>query len=45
MAENRTITMSIEEINRSIILKMADEKKITQKADASRIEVSEQHFR
>jgi transposase len=45
MTENRTITMSKEELNRSAILQMADEKKITQKAGAERIGVTERHFR
>jgi len=45
MAKNRTVTMSKKEIKRSEILRMADEKKITQKTGARRIEVSERHFR
>lgn len=45
MAENRTIIMSTEEIKRSEILRMADERLITQKKGAKRIDVTERHFR
>jgi len=45
MAENRTITMSKTEIKRSEILRMADEKRITQKEGAQRAGISERHFR
>ncbi len=45
MAENRTITMSTKEIERSEILRMADERKITQKAGAKRIKIGARHFR
>ena len=45
MAENRTITMTQKEVDRCEILRMADEKKITQKAGAKRIGVTERHFR
>jgi transposase len=45
MAENRIVTMSIEEIKRSEILKMADEKRITQSKGASRLGITERHFR
>lgn len=45
MAENRTITMSKTEIKRSEILKMTDERQITQKEGARRIGISERHFR
>jgi hypothetical protein len=36
MAKNRTINMSQEEIKRSEILRMAEEKRITQKEGAKR---------
>lgn len=45
MAKNRTVTMSQKEIERCGILKMAEERKITQKEGARRIGVSERHFR
>lgn len=45
MITNRTLTMSIKEIKRCEILKMANEKQINQKAGARRIGVSERHFR
>jgi transposase len=45
MTENRTITMSKEEIHRSEILRMADERQITQKTGARRIGITERHFR
>ena len=45
MAEKRNLTMSIEEIKRCEILKMADEKKITQREGAIRLSVTERHFR
>ena len=45
MAENGTINMSQEEIKRSGILKMVEEKRITQKEGAQRIGISERHVR
>ena len=45
MAQNRILAMTTKEIKRSEILKMADEKKVTQKNGAQRISVSERHFR
>jgi transposase len=45
MTENRTLTMTQKEINRCEILRMADERKITQKAGAGKIRVTERHFR
>ena len=45
MAKKRTIKMSEEEITRSEILRMADEKRITQKTGARRTGVTERHFR
>jgi len=45
MAENRTITMTKKEVNRCEILRMADERKITQKEGAKRTGVTERHFR
>lgn len=45
MAENRMIEMTTSEIKRCEILKMAEDKKITQKAGARQVEVSERHFR
>jgi len=45
MAENRTITMTRREVNRCEILRMADERRITQKVGATRIGVTERHFR
>ncbi len=45
MLENRTLTMSIKEINRCEILKMANEKQVTQREGAKRIGVTERHFR
>lgn len=45
MAKNRTITMTQKEVNRCEILRMADERKITQKAGAGKIDVTERHFR
>ncbi len=45
MAEKRTITMSKEEIKRSEILRMADERLITQREGAKRIRITERHFR
>ena len=45
MAKMRTITMSEEEINRSKILRMANERQITQKTGARRTGVTERHFR
>jgi len=45
MTENRIVSMSKKEIRRSEILRMADERKITQKTGAKRIGVTERHFR
>jgi transposase len=45
MAENGTINMNQKEIKRSEILKMAVEKRITQKEGAQRIGISERHLR
>jgi transposase len=45
MAENGIIKMSQEEIKRSEILKMVEEKRITQKEGAQRIGISERHIR
>ena len=45
MLKDRTLTMSIKEINRCEILRMADEKRITQCDGAKRINVTERHFR
>ena len=45
MLKDRTLTMSNKEINRCEILKMADEKQITQCEGAKRIDVTERHFR
>jgi len=45
MAENGTITMSEAEIKHSEIMRMADERQITQKEGVQRIEISECHFR
>lgn len=45
MLENRTLTLSIKEVTRSQILRMADEKQITQCEGARRIGVTERHFR
>jgi predicted DNA-binding protein (UPF0251 family) len=45
MAENGTINMSQEEIKRSGILKMVEEKQITQKEGAQRIGISERYMR
>jgi len=45
MAKNRIITMSTAEIRRSEILRMADERRITQKIGASRLGITERHFR
>lgn len=45
MAENRIIAMSKEEIKRSEMLKMVNEKRITQKEGAQRIGISERHLR
>ncbi len=45
MAQNRIIKMSKEEVTRSEILRMAAERKITQKTGARRINVTERHFR
>ena len=45
MRENRTISMSIKEIKRCETLKMADEKRLTQREGAKRLNISERHFR
>jgi transposase len=45
MVENWTINMSKEEINRCQVLRMADERKITQKTGARRIGITDRHFR
>ena len=45
MAKNRIITMTQNEVNRCEISRMANERKITQKAGAGRIGVTERHFR
>jgi transposase len=45
MLKNRTLTMSIKEIKRCEILKMAEEKQITQREGGKRIGVTERHFR
>ena len=45
MAENRIVSMSTKEIKRSEIMRMADEKRITQKRGASRLGITERHFR
>jgi transposase len=45
MTQNRMLTMSTKEIERCEILKMVEEKKITQKAGARKIAVSERQFR
>ncbi len=45
MLEKRTLTLSIKEIKRCEILKMSDEKQITQCEGAKRIGVTERHFR
>lgn len=45
MASKRTISMSEEEIKRCEILRMAEEKQITQKEGARRIGISQRHFR
>lgn len=45
MLENRTLTMSIKEIKRCETLKMADEKRLTQREGANRLHVTERHFR
>ena len=41
----RTIAMTKKELNRVKILQMAEEKRITQKRGAARLEISERHFR
>ena len=45
MLKDRTLTMSIKEIERCGILKMTDEKQITQSEGAKRIGVTERHYR
>jgi len=44
MAKNRKIEMTEEEINRCKILRMVNEKQITQKKGAREIHVTERHF-
>ena len=41
----RTIAMTEEELNRVKVLQMSEEKRITQKTGAERLEISERHFR
>lgn len=45
MTENRIIKMSIKEVKRSEILRMAEEKQITQKEGAKCVGISARHFR
>ena len=45
MAENRIVTMSKKEIRRSEMLRMADERRVTQKQGSERLGISERHFR
>lgn len=45
MTQNRILTMSKKEVKRCEVLKMAQEKKITQKQGARKIGVSQRHFR
>lgn len=45
MTTKRTIAMSKEEISRCEILRMAEEKQLTQKEGAKRIGISQRHFR
>jgi len=45
MLENRTITLSIKEIKRCETLKMAEEKRLTQREGAKRLNITERHFR
>ena len=45
MTQNRILTMTKQEVTRCEVLKMAEEKKITQKQGAHKIKVSERHFR
>ena len=45
MLEKRTLTMSIKEIKRCEVIKMAEEKKITQREAARQIGITERHFR
>jgi predicted DNA-binding protein (UPF0251 family) len=45
MTTNRILTMSKEEIKRSEILTMADERQITQREGAKRMGVTERHCR
>jgi len=45
MTENRIIKMSTEEVQRSEILRMAEEKQITQKEGAKRVGITVRHFR
>jgi len=45
MQENRTIELTIKEVNRCETLKMADEKRITQRQGAKRLNITERHFR
>lgn len=45
MIKKWALTLSIEEINRCEILKMSDEKQITQREGAKRVSLTEWHFR
>jgi len=45
MLKQRTVTMSIKEVKRCEILKMAEEKQLTQREGAKRIGITERHFR
>lgn len=45
MTTNRILTMGKEEIKRVEILRMAEEKRITQKRGAKRIGITPRHFR
>ena len=45
MQENRTIELTIKEINRCELLKMSDEKRLTQREGAKRLKITERHFR
>lgn len=45
MQENRTIELTIKEINRCELLKMSDEKRLTQREGAKRLNITERHFR
>ena len=41
----RTLTMTEKEIERIKMIQKAEEKRMTQKAGAARLEISERHFR